>query len=449
MIILTADLTKVDAIETNKVISGNTPVLFNLKDELNELRDYKDYKDASITIGALNIPLVEKADGFLMNAVAFTSNELGEQTITLNFTDAIRNNVISLLLNVFIADSSKFTNKDIQEANENPELYNLMKAQVSQEGGSGGGGASTFLELTDTPGTYEGFANAMVVVNGTENGLTTVPQPVSPVVKNNLIELNDTPVGYGTAGQVLATNGTADGTEWVDQSGGGGSLTKKEHSFNNSNWIGKFIYQIDDNGFVDFSIRLESVGGQGTTFTTLTDALAHPNLCDTAIPCDFRQGSNYVRGFIVIDAYNGQTHFRTSDSYITGALSDFVMTGSVINAEIENVVSYNFINNISFINTIRIKQGANFVDLNTADVQTWKNVELDFTALDSAGFINTAGEYTNVIMEIDGEYDDGKKGPAPFTASSGSFTLNSNNIQKISVDVDGMSQYITASVLNY
>lgn len=44
----------------------------------------------------------------------------------------------------------------------------------STASGTGSGGASTFLELTDTPATYSGQANKILVVNGTETGITFV-----------------------------------------------------------------------------------------------------------------------------------------------------------------------------------------------------------------------------------------------------------------------------------
>lgn len=47
--------------------------------------------------------------------------------------------------------------------------------QVPYIWGCGTGGASTFLELTDTPADYTGLAGYAVVVDGTETGLTFVP----------------------------------------------------------------------------------------------------------------------------------------------------------------------------------------------------------------------------------------------------------------------------------
>ena len=83
---------------------------------------------------------------------------------------------------------------------------------------SGGGGASAIDDLSDvsisSPSSGEvlkwngsAWANAADATTGT----------------GTLLGLSDTPASFGTAGQVLAVNSGADGVEFVDASGGGGS----------------------------------------------------------------------------------------------------------------------------------------------------------------------------------------------------------------------------------
>jgi hypothetical protein len=72
------------------------------------------------------------------------------------------------------------------------------------------GGGIDFIELGDTPDNYTGAAGQAAIVNPTEDGLIFGAAGAS-----ELIELTDTPAGYGTTGQVLTTNGT-DAATWED-----------------------------------------------------------------------------------------------------------------------------------------------------------------------------------------------------------------------------------------
>lgn len=78
-------------------------------------------------------------------------------------------------------------------------------------------GADDFTDLGDTPASYAGFNNYFAKVNSTATGID--------FILNSILSLADTPSVFGAAGQVLATNGTLDGTEWVDNTGGGGGTT--------------------------------------------------------------------------------------------------------------------------------------------------------------------------------------------------------------------------------
>ena len=72
------------------------------------------------------------------------------------------------------------------------------------------GGGIDFIELGDTPDNYTGAAGQAAIVNPTEDGIIFGAAGAS-----ELIELTDTPAGYGTTGQVLTTNGT-DAAAWED-----------------------------------------------------------------------------------------------------------------------------------------------------------------------------------------------------------------------------------------
>jgi len=60
-----------------------------------------------------------------------------------------------------------------------------------------------------------------------------------------LTALTDTPVGYGTAGQILATNATLDGTEWVnsDKISVGTTITT-DTSITNADLVGNVFYDV-------------------------------------------------------------------------------------------------------------------------------------------------------------------------------------------------------------
>ena len=78
------------------------------------------------------------------------------------------------------------------------------------------GGASSFLDLTDTPGSY-GAPGSIVSVNASGDGLlfSTVSVFLS------FEELSDTPSSLGAPGQVPAVNAAGDALEFVNQGTGG------------------------------------------------------------------------------------------------------------------------------------------------------------------------------------------------------------------------------------
>lgn len=75
--------------------------------------------------------------------------------------------------------------------------------------GACGTGATSFLELTDTPDTYAGAIGYLVSVNNTGTGLvfTPAPSPPAPPPPIGFIDLDDTPFSYaGSANYVVTVN---------------------------------------------------------------------------------------------------------------------------------------------------------------------------------------------------------------------------------------------------
>lgn len=86
----------------------------------------------------------------------------------------------------------------------------------------GGSGASTFLELTDTPSGYAGQTGKVIVVNGAEDGLefTTISGGGGATA---LDDLTDVVITSPVDGDSLSYDGGS-GT-WINASGGGGGST--------------------------------------------------------------------------------------------------------------------------------------------------------------------------------------------------------------------------------
>lgn len=77
--------------------------------------------------------------------------------------------------------------------------------------------AKSFLNLTDTPNSY-GSAGQIVAINGTGDGLVFVAPSAGATT---LLQLNDTPGAYGAPGQALVVNPLGDGTIWASIAGSG------------------------------------------------------------------------------------------------------------------------------------------------------------------------------------------------------------------------------------
>ena len=90
-------------------------------------------------------------------------------------------------------------------------------------GAPGGQGASTFTELTDTPGSYGGAAGSFLRVTASASGIEFVQTP-SGGGASAFTELADSPSSYsGYSGSFLRVKATEDGLEFVSAPSGGGA----------------------------------------------------------------------------------------------------------------------------------------------------------------------------------------------------------------------------------
>ena len=109
---------------------------------------------------------------------------------------------------------------------------------------AGGGGASTFLDLTDVPAAYATFSGYFVRVSDDETELIfdTVPDAGA----GDFLGLTDTPSVYTTfSGYAVQVNSTEDGLEFV-AAGGGGGVTSMMAAVN-TNWSAVQDAHTEDN----------------------------------------------------------------------------------------------------------------------------------------------------------------------------------------------------------
>ena len=93
-----------------------------------------------------------------------------------------------------------------------PDIFDSIGDAVVTGGGSG---SDTFVGLTDTPATYSGSQNMVVVVNAGGTGLTfeTNSGGIS-----NFVSLSDTPSNYvGQSDKVVVVNAGETGLSFIDQ----------------------------------------------------------------------------------------------------------------------------------------------------------------------------------------------------------------------------------------
>lgn len=121
---------------------------------------------------------------------------------------------------------------------------------------------SYYLDLGNATGTLAlarfGTETANYVLAGPTTGAAAAPT-FRALVAADIPDLSATyqpldaqltalaALGYGTAGQVIATNATADGLEWVDQTGGGGTPHYSDADF-------QLYYNVNDADYVMFDL---------------------------------------------------------------------------------------------------------------------------------------------------------------------------------------------------
>jgi len=81
-----------------------------------------------------------------------------------------------------------------------------------------------FIDLIDTPASYEGNAGKVPAVNEEEDGLEFIT--IAGGGASSFIDLIDTPDSYAEAGgKIVAVKPTTDGLEFIDALSGGGEST--------------------------------------------------------------------------------------------------------------------------------------------------------------------------------------------------------------------------------
>lgn len=125
-----------------------------------------------------------------------------------------------------------------------------------------GEGATTFLQLTDTPTSF-GTAGQMVVVNSGTDGLIFTDASGAMT----FLALTDTPASFGTAGQLVAVNMAADGLIFTDDTGATTflALTDTPASFGTAGQVVAVNMAADGLEFVD------AAATGVMSFTALTD----------------------------------------------------------------------------------------------------------------------------------------------------------------------------------
>jgi len=110
------------------------------------------------------------------------------------------------------------------EGPEGPQGIQGIQGEQGPEGPEGPAGTTTFAGLIDSardnPDLADELAALESAIGGKANTSHTHPQSdVTGLVDALSGKQNN--LGLGTAGQLLATNGTEDGTEWIDPPSGG------------------------------------------------------------------------------------------------------------------------------------------------------------------------------------------------------------------------------------
>lgn len=133
-------------------------------------------------------------------------------------------------------------------------------------GGSGGGGVTKFIQLSDVPQTYS--AGKILKANASGTGLVFADEQT---IKTTFLELNDTPSTY-VAGKFLCVNGAGNAIIFADVPSGGGRdaligyVATMPYDFGNETT--KQFITLDEN--TTFSVALD-----GTTPKMTKDAIYH------------------------------------------------------------------------------------------------------------------------------------------------------------------------------
>jgi hypothetical protein len=213
----------------------------------------------------------------------------------------------------------------------------------------------SFLNLSNTPSTFSGAANRYVKVNATENGLI-----FSEESANSFLDLTDTP-GSFTPDYYVKVNSAGDGLEFSQISGGGGVTTFLALSDTPGNFLGsggyyvkvnqsgtalEFSNQVDAGSFLDLTDtpssytanRLVSINAGGTGISFIEDTSPNTLLDLTDTPSGY-VGANYflqtnseADGFILNQSLNlnsGQSVYSGGGSFIPNSSGNAVINNSI------------------------------------------------------------------------------------------------------------------------
>lgn len=137
---------------------------------------------------------------FANGIASITSDDIANGSTTVIMTTAERAKLSGIEAGAEVNVQANWT-----EVSTSSDAYIQNKPTLATVATTG-----AYTDLSGTP------TLATVATTGAYSDLSG-----KPTIPADLTDLGDTPVGYGTAGQVLATNSTADGTEWITPSSGG------------------------------------------------------------------------------------------------------------------------------------------------------------------------------------------------------------------------------------
>jgi hypothetical protein len=193
-----------------------------------------------------------------------------------------------------------------------PDIFNSVGDAVVS---GGGGGATTFLGLTDTPANYTGATKKFVRVNA--GGTALIFSDIS------FIEDSDTPASYvGQGGKLVAVNSTPDALEFIDQTFLGDTDTPSSYTGEAS----KIVQVKSDESGLEFVTASTGDKVLNVKTSLTTGQVQHMAYNDTPItlvagvvskiiqPLSITLITNYATGFAEASSNDGVVGWDASNS---------------------------------------------------------------------------------------------------------------------------------------